>query len=130
MIGTDAVFSGRAGPYAESSPADPTDLYGTTKFLGEVTSEHVMHLRTSIIGPELGSRRSLLEWFLGHEDGDTVPGFVNHQWNGITTLHLARSSPASSAPKRSNPACATSFRPTPCPSSSCSLSSARPSIDT
>jgi dTDP-4-dehydrorhamnose reductase len=89
-IGTDAVFSGRAGPYAESSPVDPVDLYGMSKSLGEVVSPQVMHLRTSVIGPEVGSTRSLLEWLLTRPDGATVEGFVDHRWNGVTTLHLAK----------------------------------------
>ena len=43
--------------------ADAEDLYGRTKYLGEVTSANVLTLRTSIIGRELVHQESLLEWF-------------------------------------------------------------------
>jgi dTDP-4-dehydrorhamnose reductase len=35
---TDCVFSGRAGPYAETSLPDPEDVYGRSKLLGELLS--------------------------------------------------------------------------------------------
>src|SRR5690606_4806083 len=52
-VSTDCVFSGRKGRYAEVDFADADDLYGRSKFLGEVTGSEVVTLRTSIIGPEL-----------------------------------------------------------------------------
>ncbi|MEP6661040.1 MAG: sugar nucleotide-binding protein [Acidimicrobiales bacterium] len=87
---TDCVFSGTCGPYSESSPHDPTDVYGKTKSLGEVPSEVVMHLRASIIGPELGTPVSLLGWLLSRERDADLVGFDNHLWNGVTTLEFAR----------------------------------------
>lgn len=44
-------------------------------------------LKTSIIGPELNSKASLLEWFLSQED--TVYGYTKAMWNGNTTLEWA-----------------------------------------
>jgi dTDP-4-dehydrorhamnose reductase len=35
-ISTDCVFSGRAGGYHESDPSDAEDLYGKSKFIGEL----------------------------------------------------------------------------------------------
>ena len=35
---TDCVFSGRKGGYREEDPSDAQDLYGRSKFLGEVAS--------------------------------------------------------------------------------------------
>jgi dTDP-4-dehydrorhamnose reductase len=92
QIATDCVFSGRDGNYHEGSVHDATDVYGKTKSLGEVHSSNVHHLRCSIIGPELVGRPkdSLLEWFLSHPRGATVRGFIDHRWNGITTLHFAK----------------------------------------
>ena len=89
-VSTDAVFSGTRGPYLESDHPDPSDLYGITKWLGEVRSDRAMHLRTSVVGFERRPGVSLLAWFLQRPEGDRVPGYVNHLWNGITTLHLAR----------------------------------------
>jgi len=89
-IATDCVYSGAIGDYIETSPHDPTDVYGKTKSLGEVPSPNMMHLRCSIVGPELKTHKSLLDWFLGHAPGTTLNGFSHHHWNGITTLHFAK----------------------------------------
>jgi dTDP-4-dehydrorhamnose reductase len=45
-------------------------------------------LKTSIIGPELNSAASLLEWFLNSEG--KVGGYTKAMWSGITTLEWAR----------------------------------------
>src|SRR5258705_1525050 len=90
QIATDCVYSGTIGNYREDAPHDALDVYGKTKSLGEVNSEAVHHLRCSIIGPEPKAHVSLLDWFLGQPPGAGVRGFVNHNWNGVTTLHFAR----------------------------------------
>lgn len=89
QIATDCVYSGREGQYLESSPHDPTDVYGKTKSLGEVSSDQFIHVRASIIGPEFGRSTSLQEWFLGQPIGAKVNGFTDHLWNGLTTHHFA-----------------------------------------
>ncbi len=86
---TDCVFSGRRGTYVEDDPSDAEDLYGKTKYLGEVAEETALTLRTSIIGRELAHFRSLLEWFLGQR-GKTVRGFKRVIYSGVTTNYLAR----------------------------------------
>jgi dTDP-4-dehydrorhamnose reductase len=90
QIATDCVYSGVRGRYAEKDAHDPTDVYGKTKSLGEVRAPGFLHLRCSIIGPEPRAHRSLLGWFLSQKPGATVPGYVNHRWNGLTTLHFAK----------------------------------------
>ena len=90
QVATDCVYSGREGCYDELAPHDPTDVYGKSKSLGEIRSPHMMHLRCSIIGPEVKGFVSLLSWFLGQKQGAAVNGFRNHHWNGLTTLHFAR----------------------------------------
>jgi dTDP-4-dehydrorhamnose reductase len=90
QIATDCVFSGARGAYVETDPHDARDVYGKTKSLGEANSRNMTHLRCSIIGPELRSKLSLLEWFRGQPEGATVNGFSNHRWNGVTTLHFAK----------------------------------------
>jgi dTDP-4-dehydrorhamnose reductase len=90
QIATDCVYSGSKGHYTENDVHDALDVYGKTKSLGEVHAPHVHHFRCSIIGPEMKEPRSLLEWFLGQPPGASVNGFVNHNWNGVTTLHFAR----------------------------------------
>jgi dTDP-4-dehydrorhamnose reductase len=85
---TDCVFSGRRGSYREVDVADADDLYGRTKFLGEINTENALTLRTSIIGRELTHHQSLLDWFLG-QNHQTVQGFTRAIYSGVTTNHLA-----------------------------------------
>jgi dTDP-4-dehydrorhamnose reductase len=90
QIGTDCVFSGDKGNYLESDSFDPTDYYGYTKVLGEAALKNTMTLRVSVVGVERESTTELLNWVLKHPLKSTVLGYVNHIWNGITPLHLAR----------------------------------------
>jgi dTDP-4-dehydrorhamnose reductase len=88
-ISTDCVFSGTRGHYTEDDVADANDLYGRTKFLGEVAGDRCLTLRTSIVGRELSATTGLLEWFLGHRGG-RVGGYTAAHFSGLTTLALAR----------------------------------------
>ncbi len=85
---TDCVFSGKTGGYTEASPSDALDLYGKSKYLGEVAAANALTLRTSIIGRELANFRSLLEWFLSQR-GKRVRGFRRVIYSGVTTNHMA-----------------------------------------
>lgn len=85
---TDCVFSGRQGGYVEGHPSDAEDLYGKTKFLGEVAGANALTLRTSIIGRELSEHRSLLDWFRG-QNHKAVRGYRRVIFSGVTTNHLA-----------------------------------------
>jgi dTDP-4-dehydrorhamnose reductase len=90
QITTDGVYSGRNGPYDESAPHDALDFYGKTKSLGEPSADHVVSLRCSLVGPELGKPASLLGSLLASPAGATIRGFTGQRWNGVTTLHFAR----------------------------------------
>lgn len=85
---TDCVFSGRRGSYTEEDAADAQDLYGRSKFLGEVVVENALTLRTSMIGREIENHHSLLDWFLAQQ-GRTVRGYRRVIYSGVTTNHLA-----------------------------------------
>lgn len=85
---TDCVFSGRRGGYTEDDISDAEDLYGRTKFLGEVSAPNALTLRTSIIGRELSHHCSLLDWFISQNHG-TVRGFTGAMYSGVTSNHLA-----------------------------------------
>ena len=87
-ISTDCVFSGKRGQYVESDPSDAEDLYGRTKFLGEVAYPHTITLRTSIIGRELKARLGLVEWFLAQRE--TIKGYKRAIYTGFTTDELSR----------------------------------------
>ena len=86
---TDCVFSGQRGNYTEEDFSDAHDLYGRTKFLGEVSTRNALTLRTSIIGRELTQFRSLLEWFLAEAQSGRVKGFTRAFYSGLTTNYLA-----------------------------------------
>jgi dTDP-4-dehydrorhamnose reductase len=88
QISTDCVFSGQKdSPYEELDVADATDLYGRTKFLGEIPNNpHVLTLRTSYIGNEFESANGLLEWFLS-QDVD-CQGFTKAIYSGLPTIIL------------------------------------------
>src|SRR5438128_3566923 len=90
QIATDCVYSGRQGGYVETDPHDALDVYGKTKSLGESFQDNVHHLRCSIIGPEPKDFKFLIEWFRQQPSGARVNGYLNHQWNGVTTLQFAR----------------------------------------
>ena len=87
-VSTDCVFAGKKGGYRESDPADAVDLYGRSKYLGEVAYPHTLTLRTSIIGHELSSAHALLGWFLAQEG--QVKGYTRAIFSGLPTVELAR----------------------------------------
>ena len=87
-ISTDCVFTGKKGKYIEKDVSDAEDLYGKSKYLGEVASENCLTVRTSIIGRELNTSHSLIEWFLSNE-GKSVKGYANAIYSGFPTIIMA-----------------------------------------
>jgi len=87
-LSTDCVFSGKKGNYNESDTSDADDLYGRSKFLGEVKEKHCLTLRTSMIGQELSRKKNLLEWFLAQNE--SVHGYKKFIFSGFTTIELSR----------------------------------------
>lgn len=87
-ISTDCVFSGKKGAYTESDLPDAEDLYGRSKYLGEVNYPNAITLRTSIIGHELSGAQSLLDWFLAQKG--RVRGYRRAVFSGVPTVELAR----------------------------------------
>jgi dTDP-4-dehydrorhamnose reductase len=90
QIGTDCVYSGLEGNYSEDSEFDCNDLYGLSKVSGELESKSMMTIRCSIIGHEVKSSVSLMDWFLSQPASTLINGYTNHIWNGVTTLTFAR----------------------------------------
>lgn len=86
---TDCVFDGTLGNYTEDSDTTGKDAYGKTKALGEIRYDHSLTLRSSFIGRELSVFSELLEWFLA-QDGETIKGFTNAYYSGISTPQMAR----------------------------------------
>jgi dTDP-4-dehydrorhamnose reductase len=85
---TDCVFDGKIGNYLESSFLSANDLYGKTKAMGEISSQNVLTLRSSFIGPELRDGTELLEWVRAQTG--TVKGFRGAIYSGFTTMELSR----------------------------------------
>ena len=84
---TDCVFSGNRGVYAETDLSDAEDVYGRTKYLGEILADNALTLRTSIIGRERKNFHGLLEWFLRQEG--IIFGYEEVFYTGVTTNWLA-----------------------------------------
>ncbi len=92
---TDCVFKGdKLSSYYVNDWADADDTYGWSKRLGEVALENkegCMVVRVSIIGPDFHPNpKGLLGWFLSQPIENTVKGYINHFWNGITTLEWCK----------------------------------------
>jgi|688.fasta_scaffold310663_2 dTDP-4-dehydrorhamnose reductase len=92
-ITTDCVFSGKKGNYTENDVHDETNIYGLSKSLGEPNNCTI--IRTSIIGEELKSKKSLLEWVISNDNKDSkkvteINGYTDHYWNGVTCLQLSK----------------------------------------
>lgn len=87
-ISTDCVFSGSRGNYSETDIPDAHDLYGKSKQLGEIVADNCLTLRTSIIGRELTTSHSLVEWFLSNRE-KKVKGYKNAIFSGFPTVILA-----------------------------------------
>lgn len=85
---TDCVFDGQLGNYIESDLPSATDLYGKSKCLGEVDYGNHLTLRTSIIGHELKSTVSLVDWFLNQEH--SVKGYSKAVFSGLPTAYVAK----------------------------------------
>tara|TARA_Y100000592_G_C5473525_1_gene320919 strand:+ start:2791 stop:3513 length:723 start_codon:yes stop_codon:yes gene_type:complete len=70
-----------------------SDSYGVSKkkAFDYITKEgqSTKIIKTSIIGPELKTQCSLLEWFLNTKE-KKVNGFTQCYWNGITTLQWSK----------------------------------------
>jgi len=89
QLSTDCVFSGEKGSYKEDDVPDGLSNYSRTKFCGEIANNKDLTIRTSFIGPNLiDTSEELFDWLLKQKD--TVFGYSNAYWNGITTLELAK----------------------------------------
>ena len=87
-ISTDCVFTGKKGNYSENMNKDSKDLYGYSKNKGEIKNKFTTTIRTSFIGPEVYSNKSLLNWFLSQKK--LVKGYKNAFFSGLTSLELSK----------------------------------------
>jgi dTDP-4-dehydrorhamnose reductase len=92
---TDCVFNGDIdSPYRIDDPPNAQDAYGWSKYLGEmalIDRPRTLVPRVSIIGPDKRpDGPGLLNWLLRQADNTEIKGFINHWWNGITTLEWCK----------------------------------------
>ena len=85
---TDCVYSGIKGNYKENDIHDATDIYGKSKSMGEIDYENHLTIRTSIIGHELFTNYSLVDWFLSNRNKE-VSGYKNAIYTGLPTRFLS-----------------------------------------
>ena len=85
---TDCVFDGLKGNYSENDCPTATDLYGRSKYLGEVQTSTSLILRVPVIGRELFSKTELLEWFISQKN-KKISGYAEVFYSGMTTNRLA-----------------------------------------
>ena len=90
QIATDCVYAGTRGSYDEISDHDALDVYGKTKSLGEVPQQLFLNIRCSIIGREVSGATSLVEWLLSQPVDGEIRGYLDHEWNGVTTDTFAK----------------------------------------
>ena len=90
QIATDCVFKGDKGNYQEGELKDGDDLYAVSKIAGEKLSLGAMQIRCSIVGPDKKNNSGLYSWFKSAVKDESVKGFLNHHWNGVTSTAFAR----------------------------------------
>ena len=85
---TDCVFAGTPGVKRLTDIPNATDVYGTSKRLGEVGYGTSLTLRTSIVGRQISGTEALFEWIISQR-GKDVNGFKNAIYSGLTTRALS-----------------------------------------
>ena len=86
---TDCVFEGTPGIKKVNDEPNATDLYGSTKRLGEINYPPALTLRTGFVGRQLSGAEGLFEW-VRSQRGKTIDGFQNAIYSGFTAMALSR----------------------------------------
>lgn len=85
---TDCVFNGKKGNYSESDQPNAIDCYGLTKYLGELITDDSLTIRTSIIGHEVNSSLSLIDWCLSQKG--EIFGYCEAIFSGLPTIEISK----------------------------------------
>ena len=92
-ISTDSVYDGKRGDYVESDPIGPANVYGRSKYEGELqaaTHPRALILRTNLFGWNIQDKHSLGEFVLDAlKSGRTLRGFKDSIISSIYTFELA-----------------------------------------
>ncbi len=92
QISTDYVFDGTSGPYGESDPTKPINVYGQTKLDSEMSliksDIHWTILRTNVLFSEvLTEQASFLSWVYQNLKKNEKISVVNDQFGNPTYVH-------------------------------------------
>jgi dTDP-4-dehydrorhamnose reductase len=86
---TDCVFEGTPGMKMVSDTPNATDLYGTTKRLGEVDYGDSITIRSSTVGAQIVGTESLFQWAISQK-GKKIKGFTGALYSGLTTMTMSK----------------------------------------
>ena len=86
---TDCVFDGAPGIKKVSDTPNATDIYGTTKRLGEVDYGDPITIRSSIVGAQIVGNESLFQWAISQK-GKSIKGFTGALYSGLTTMTMSK----------------------------------------
>jgi len=93
-ISTDSVYDGMKGNYSENDSVNPLNIYGQTKFDGELIvreRQNSLVLRTNLFGWNIQDKKSIAEWILDAlMNKQTINGFQDAIFSTIYTMELAR----------------------------------------
>ncbi|EMN6201066.1 dTDP-4-dehydrorhamnose reductase family protein [Vibrio vulnificus] len=85
---TDCIFDGATGNYLDDDDVSAKDTYGLSKYLGEIRNQnHVLTIRTSIIGHGIEPNNSLVDWFMMQEE--SVSGYSEAYFSGLPCSEIS-----------------------------------------
>ncbi|MCR4081618.1 dTDP-4-dehydrorhamnose reductase family protein [Providencia stuartii] len=86
---TDCIFDGKEGMYGDEHEFSAKDLYGISKYLGEIKNNpSTLTLRVSIIGHGIEPNDSLIDWFIS-QNGTEVKGYTKAYFSGLPCKEIA-----------------------------------------
>ena len=90
---TDNVFDGTKGGYTENDAINPVNVYGHTKYAGELEAlknDGAIVARTNIFGWNIQEKFSLAEWCISElSEKRIINGFTDVYFSSIYTFDLA-----------------------------------------
>jgi dTDP-4-dehydrorhamnose reductase len=87
-ISSDCIYTGNKGMYTEDDTGDADDVYARTKSIEPKNSSTI---RTSFVGEEHNNSNGvgIISWLMMHAS-DTIDGYTNCLWNGVSCLQLCK----------------------------------------
>lgn len=87
-ISSDIVYGSKINFLSnEKSSLDLENNYALSKYLGEISSDNVLNIRTSIFGHSLHFNKGILDWFLLQKECNL---YENYFFSGISSYELSK----------------------------------------